>query len=46
MIVVGSSVWINTLRSTGSEPVRKLRAYVETEDDQLLVGDLVLLEVL
>lgn len=46
MIVVDSSVWIGNLRGTGSEPVRRLRAYVETEDDQILVGDLVLLEVL
>ena len=46
MIVVDSSVWIGNLRGTSSEAVRKLHAYVETEDDQLLVGDLVLLEVL
>lgn len=46
MIVVDSSVWIGNLRGTGSEPVRKLRGFVETEDDQILVGDLVLLEVL
>ena len=46
MIVVDSSVWIGNLRGTGSDSVRKLRAYAETEDDQILVGDLVLLEVL
>lgn len=46
MIVVDSSVWIGNLRGTNSEPVRKLRAYAETEDDQVLVGDLVLLEIL
>lgn len=46
MIVVDSSVWIATLRGTSSGLVRQLRAYAETEDDQLLVGDLILLEVL
>ena len=46
MIVVDSSVWIGNLRGTGSERVRKLHAYAEREDDQLLVGDLILLEVL
>lgn len=46
MIVVDSSVWIGNLRGDSSEPVRKLRAYAETEDDQILVGDLILLEVL
>lgn len=46
MIVVDSSVWIGNLRGTDSEPVRKLRGFVETEDDQILVGDLILLEVL
>jgi predicted nucleic acid-binding protein len=43
MIVVDSSVWIGNLRDSGSEPVRGL---AETEDDQILVGDVVLLEVL
>lgn len=46
MIVVDSSVWIATLRGTDSEPVRRLRANVEMEDDQILIGDLILLEVL
>ena len=46
MIVVDSSVWIGNLRGADSEPVRKLRAFAETEDDQILVGDLILLEVL
>ena len=46
MIVVDSSVWIANLRGTGSEAVRKLRAVAETDDDQILVGDLILLEVL
>ena len=46
MIVVDSSVWISNLRGTDSASVRTLRAYAETEDDQILVGDLILLEVL
>ena len=46
MIVVDSSVWIANLRGADIEGVRKLRAYAESEDDQLIVGDLVLLEVL
>ena len=46
MIVVDSSVWIANLRGTGSEAVRKLHAFVASDDDQILVGDLVLLEVL
>ncbi len=46
MIVVDSSVWIANLRGTESEAVRKLRGFVETEDDQIVVGDLILLEVL
>ncbi len=46
MIVVDSSVWIANLRGTGSEAVRKLCAVAETDDDQILIGDLILLEVL
>ena len=46
MIVVDSSVWIANLRGTGGEAVRKLRAAAETDDDQILIGDLILLEVL
>lgn len=46
MIVVDSSVWIANLRGTESEAVRKLREFVESEDDQIVVGDLILLEVL
>lgn len=46
MIVVDSSVWIANLRGSDSDAVRKLRAYAENDDGQLLVGDLVLLEVL
>jgi predicted nucleic acid-binding protein len=46
VIVVDSSVWIALLRDQDTAAVRKLRELVETEDDQLLVGDLVLLELL
>lgn len=46
MIVVDSSVWIANLRGTGSNAVRKLHALAASDDDQLLVGDLILLEVL
>lgn len=44
MIVVDSSVWIAHLRGKQTEPVRKLRS-VEPPDE-ILVGDLILLEVL
>ena len=46
MIVVDSSVWIANLRGLDTMSVGKLRASMETEDDQLLIGDLILLEVL
>ena len=46
MIVVDSSVWIGNLRGTDSAQVRKLHTYAETDDDQILVGDMILLEVL
>ncbi len=44
MIVVDSSVWIAHLRDSDTPEVRKLRAV--DEPDQLLIGDLILLEVL
>jgi hypothetical protein len=44
MIVVDSSVWIANLRDLDSDAVRVLRS-IEDPDD-ILVGDLVLLEVL
>ena len=44
MIVVDSSVWIANLRNSDGEAARKLRAI--DEEDQILVGDLILLEVL
>jgi predicted nucleic acid-binding protein len=46
VIVVDSSVWIANLRGLDTVAVGKLRVLVETEDDQLLVGDLIMLEVL
>ena len=44
MIAVDSSVWIANLRDVVSEPVRLLRSLFQQEP--LLVGDIVLLEVL
>lgn len=46
MIVVDSSVWIANLRGLDIAAVRKLRALAEDDDNQLLIGDLILLEVL
>lgn len=46
MIVVDSSVWIASLRRQRSRAVLRLQAAVESEDDQILIGDLILLEVL
>jgi predicted nucleic acid-binding protein len=46
VIVVDSSVWITNLRGTNNAAAFKLRALVDSNDDQLLVGDLILLEVL
>jgi len=44
VIVVDSSVWIANLRNAETEAVRRLRLF--RDDDQIIVGDLVLLEVL
>ncbi len=44
MIVVDSSVWIAHLRDSDTAEVRKLRAL--DDPDQILIGDLILLEVL
>lgn len=44
MIVVDSSVWIDNLRGIDNTAVRKLRAL--DDDEEVLVGDLILLEVL
>src|SRR4051794_11582131 len=44
MIVVDSSIWIAHLRGEQAGPVRKLRSIAEA--DEILVGDLILLEVL
>lgn len=46
MIVVDSSVWIGILRGLDTPAVHGLREIVEADDDQILVGDLILLEVL
>ena len=46
MIVVDSSVWIAVLRGQTNRAVLRLRAIVEDYDDQVLVGDLIMLEVL
>jgi predicted nucleic acid-binding protein len=44
MIVVDSSVWIANLRNVDSAAVQRLRAV--RDDDRIIVGDLILLEVL
>ncbi len=44
MIVVDSSVWIANLRDTDTKAVRRLRTF--HDDDQIIVGDIILLEVL
>lgn len=46
MIVVDSSVWIAHLRRLDIPQVAALHRFVARDDDQILVGDLVLLEVL
>lgn len=46
MIVVDSSVWIAVLRGQTNRAVLRLHAIVEDYDDQVLVGDLIMLEVL
>ena len=46
MIVVDSSVWIAHLRAEVTPATRMLHAIIADDDDQILVGDLILLEVL
>jgi predicted nucleic acid-binding protein len=46
VIVVNSSVWIANLRGIDNVAVLKLRELANTTNDQILVGDLILLEVL
>jgi predicted nucleic acid-binding protein len=46
VIVVDSSVWIARLRGVDNAAAFKLRALAENDDDQILVGDLIMLEVL
>lgn len=45
MIVIDSSVWIGLSRNSDAAAVRRLRGIVDAADDQVLVGDLILLEV-
>jgi predicted nucleic acid-binding protein len=44
-ILVDSSVWIDLLRDHSTTQVHRLRALID-EDDDLLIGDLILLELL
>lgn len=46
MIVVDSSVWIANLRGIDNVAAFKLRALADNDPDQVLLGDLILLEVL
>jgi len=46
LIVVDSSVWIANLRGIDNVAVFRLRALADNENDQILVGDLIMLEVL
>ena len=46
MIVVDSSARIELLRGHGTAVASKLKAFVQQQDDQLLVGDIILLELL
>ena len=45
-LVVDSSVWIANLRGLDTPEVWKLRAAVDDDGDQILMGDLILLEIL
>ena len=44
--MVDSSVWIGLLRNSDNRAVRRLQDIVDAEDDQILIGDLILLEIL
>ena len=46
MIVVDSSVWIARLRGAASAAASKLEILAEGDADEILVGDLIMLEVL
>jgi predicted nucleic acid-binding protein len=45
LIIVDSSVWIDNLRGTVNDGVRKLQA-LDPEVEEIVVGDLILMEVL
>jgi predicted nucleic acid-binding protein len=46
VIVVDSSVWIAHLRGQNTDATHKLRAIMDDDDGQILVGDMILLELL
>jgi predicted nucleic acid-binding protein len=46
VICVDSSVWISLLRNEATGPVSLLQYYIQSRDDEVLVGDLILLEIL
>lgn len=46
MIVVDSSAWIELLRGHSIAIASKLKAFVRQQDDQILVGDVILSELL
>jgi predicted nucleic acid-binding protein len=46
VIVVDSSIWIGLLRGSKDPAVRRLQTLADKDDDQILVGDLILLELL
>ncbi len=46
MIVVDSSVWISHLRGLDTPAVAALALLIDRDDDRILIGDLILLELL
>jgi predicted nucleic acid-binding protein len=46
VIVVDSSVWIANLRQQNIPAVHRLRVLVDSDDDQVLIGDVIMLEIL
>ena len=45
MIVADSSAWISYLRGTDNAAASTLRALIRGDSDQILIGDLILLEI-